>query len=437
MDISESQLSKHIMLIGAIGTGKTNCFYFLIQNLDMRMTASDIMILFDTKGDFYEKFYKNNVDYLIGNSWEFRDKTSYWNIFREIEYGGRTRAEKELTAKEIAKSLFEDRKNSSQPFFTIAACDIFGKLLLYKMRQFWNLPEYRELEQELERETTDSEKVMSLTQRQRELFDAHAHELNNKVLTEDILQKYEIKDYREMLESKENPDFKSALSYIGDGKSNQALGVLGEMNSMASDYFIGVFAQYAPGRDISMREIIRNKGGRKLYIEYDLSVGQALCSIYRLLVDLGLKEALGRQRSEGNVYLIIDEFKLLPKLSHIDDALNFGRSLGIKAAVGIQNIRQLEDVYGETKGQVIAAGFSNIFAFRMTDGPSRQYISELFGRNYLSIGHWDEVDRYHPDNLREGHTVEDWQLMELEVGEAVVGLSGLKPFYFSFEEYGG
>ena len=49
--------------------------------------------------------------------------------------------------------------------------------------------------------------------------------------------------------------------------------------------------------------------------------------MYRLLIDLALKEALGRSHSAGDVYMIIDEFKLLPKLQHIDDALNFGRSL--------------------------------------------------------------------------------------------------------------
>ena len=81
-----------------------------------------------------------------------------------------------------------------------------------------------------------------------------------------------------------------------------------------------------------MRKSIRGKGNLKIFIEYDLTVGETLTPMYRLLIDLALKEALGRSHSAGDVYMIIDEFKLLPKLQHIDDALNFGRSLGIKVS---------------------------------------------------------------------------------------------------------
>ena len=128
------------------------------------------------------------------------------------------------------------------------------------------------------------------------------------------------------------------------------------------------------------------------------------------------------------------KFKLLPKLSHVDDALNFGRSLGIKVFAGIQNIKQLEDVYGETRGQVIASGFSNIFAFRMTDEASRKYVSELFGKNFLSITYWNSFGEKKPTE-REGYTVEDWNLLNLKIGQAIVGISGYVPFKFQFDEF--
>ncbi|MCC8045537.1 MAG: type IV secretion system DNA-binding domain-containing protein [Clostridiales bacterium] len=439
--MDQQMLSKHILLIGGIGSGKTNTFYHIVRNLDLIMHSedgprNDVMLLFDTKGDFYEKFYTRGEDVVIGNSAAFSGETKYWNLFREIEYGGKTREEKELTAREIAKTLFEQRKNGSQPFFSNAAADLFFILVTAKMREFWGMPEYHALEEEMDAlmrtQGDHSEEIERIIRRQRAIFDREAPSYNNRVLIRDIIRRYTVKDILNVIRSW--PDFASAESYIGNGTSNQALGVLGELNSMINDYFIGIFADYQPGRDISMRELIHNKDGKKIFIEYDLSVGEVLTCIYSLLIDLSLKEALGRSHAEGNVYLIIDEFKLLPKLHHIDDALNFGRSLGIKVAAGIQNIRQLEDVYGETRGQVIAAGFSNIFAFRMTDEPSRTYVSELFGKNFVSLQYWDmagELKRLE----REGHTVEDWQLVELGIGQAVVGLTGCAPFLFQFEEY--
>lgn len=428
-DMSKKMCSKHVLMIGGIGSGKTNTFNHIIDDLDASLTDDDVILIFDTKGDFYSLFYEEQYDYVVGNSYQFLSNTLYWNVFREIEYGGVLRNEKELMAKEIAKVLFENRKNSTQPFFSSAATDLFAKVLIGHIRkELWELPEYRILEKKLEIDRND----VSCIKQQRRLFEAHVQKLNNKYLVRNIFHSWEGKDYLQLLDSIE--EFKSAKTYIGDGTSNQALGVFGELNSMINDYFIGVFAEYAPGRDVSMRELIHNKGGKKIFIEYDLSIGEVLSPIYTLLIDLGLKEALGRTRSEGNTYLVIDEFKLLPKLSHIDDALNFGRSLGIKVFAGIQSIKQLEDIYGETRGNVIASGFSNIFAFRMTDEASRKYVSDLFGKNYLSLTYWNNSGE-EKETEREGNTVEDWNLLNLKIGQAIIGISGYVPFKFQFSEY--
>lgn len=428
-DMSRKMCSKHILMIGGIGSGKTNTFNHIIDDLDANLTRDDIILIFDTKGDFYSLFYEGRNDCVIGNSPQFLSNTLYWNVFREIEYGGILRSEKELMAKEIAKILFENRKNSTQPFFSSAATDLFAKVLIGHMRkELWELPEYRILEKKLEINRNDAVAV----KQQKSLFEAHAKKLNNKYLVNSIFHKWEGKDYLKLLNSIE--EFKSAKTYIGDGTSNQALGVFGELNSMINDYFIGVFADYSPGRDTSMRELIHNKGGKKVFIEYDLGIGEVLSPVYTLLIDLGLKEALGRTRSSGNIYLVIDEFKLLPKLSHIDDALNFGRSLGIKVFAGIQSIKQLEDIYGETRGKVIASGFSTVFAFHMTDEASRKYVSDLFGKNFLSLKYWNRSGK-EKETEREGHTVEDWNLLNLRIGQAVIGVSGFIPFKFQFSEY--
>ena len=70
--------------------------------------------------------------------------------------------------------------------------------------------------------------------RQRELFDAQARNaLNNRYLVQKILLNWTTEEYREML--KAEPDFRNALTCIGDGKSTLALGVMGEMNSALND----------------------------------------------------------------------------------------------------------------------------------------------------------------------------------------------------------
>ena len=87
-------------------------------------------------------------------------------------------------------------------------------------------------------------------------------------------------------------DMKSLLSYIGDGTGGQALGVLGELKSMVNDCFIGVFQEDDQNGRFSIRNAVGEKGGKAIFIEYDLTVGEVLTPIYRLLIDLALKEAI-------------------------------------------------------------------------------------------------------------------------------------------------
>lgn len=404
--LDKNLLSRHILLLGGIGVGKTNTFNHLLKDLlskDIKDTKENVTVIFDTKGDFYKEFYEPG-DIVIANGKEYESTTFYWNIFEDIKAAGENQESQEMMCKEIGKALFSDRRSASQPFFVNAASDIFSKTLIHFLR----------------------------TDRKNEKKGIKKDILNNRELVL-FLQQSNVQHYIKMCQM--YPDFKGTLSYFGDGSSNQALGVFGELNSMINDYFIGIFAKKAPeNREFTMRKSIRNKGNCKIFIEYDLTVGETLTPMYRLLIDLALKEALGRSHSAGDVYMVIDEFKLLPKLQHIDDALNFGRSLGIKVIAGIQNITQLYDIYGESRGAVIASGFSNLFAFKTIDAESREYVSKVFGRNYYSMSYFNSAGDFVDEN-REGYSVEDWELMELGIGQAVIGLANHRPFYFMFEEF--
>ena len=214
----------------------------------------------------------------------------------------------------------------------------------------------------------------------------------------------------------------------------QALGIFGYINSMVNDLFIGIFAERSWAGSFSMRRIVREKGKRIIFVEYDLSVGETLGPMYRLMFDLALKEALGgRETDRGNTYLIIDEFKLLPDLMHIDDALNFGRSLGVKVCAGLQSINQLYDIYGEDRGKVLAAGFMNSFCFQTFDLDSRKFIMERFGEKYENLSlHSRSVPI---SAQRQGYVVEDWDILRLDVGQAYINLVGYDPFFFHFTDF--
>ena len=393
-------LSKHIMFLGGIGTGKTNAFSQMISQILDNIEGNDIMIIFDTKGDFYEAFHEKAAQkhgYAVISNDDTStgvDGVDYWNIFNEIPYeteDDKRRMKENIL--EVSNSLFSEKmEKTNQPFFPTAAKDIFGAAMRHFIRS---------------RDTL---------------------RCDNKTLKA-FLDKALLKEYHEMLES--HDDMRAFINYIAkDGVQTQ--GVLSEIRQVVESIFIGNFEKAGT---LSLRNLVREKGGRVVFIEYDIGVGSMLSPIYSLLFDMAIKEALGRKKSErGNVYFITDEFRLLPNLQHIDNAVNFGRGLGIKFMIGVQNVDQLYECYGEHRARSIMSGFLTSVAFRVNDEPSRSFIKERYGQNRKKETYASKIGGKAVENIREAYVVEDWDISNLEIGEAIIGLPGKEPFKFQFKE---
>lgn len=382
-----------MMFLGGIGTGKSNAFNFVINNIRASMDRDDVMIIFDTKGDYYEKFYRPG-DIVISNDKRATGKNSvdYWNLFKEVGIDDRL----EENILEIATTLFEEKiKSSSQPFFPNAAKDIFAALMMH-----------------ISRHANDED---------------HA---NNKYLRT-CFDTFKVSTMKQILEM--NKDLKSMRAYIEDEKSGQTLGVVSEMQQLVREIFVGNFKQKG---NLSIREIVRNKGNQVVFVEYDLGIGQVLSPIYRIIFDLAIKEALCRTSNEGNVYFLLDEFRLLPHLKHIDDGVNFGRSLGAKFVLGVQNIDQIYNAYGENAAKSILSGFGTNISFRVQDANSREYIKNLYGKNIKLQTYMSKVSsRGICENTREGYVVEDVDITNLRLGEAIIGIMSYEPFKFKFKRF--
>lgn len=390
--LDSSLLSKHIMLLGGIGTGKTNAFFNIIEQLNAKLSADDIMIIFDTKGDFYKEFYAPG-DVVISNDQTATggDALDYWNIFNEIEPGEHMLE----SVIEISKSLFAEQcKNTNQIFFPNAAKDIFMACVLHFMR---SMPAKKRTNKELVR----------------------------------YLNSTPTREIKAMLNSYD--DLRAMSSYIDNEDSAQTQGVMSVLQQVIREVFIGNFSKTGT---LSLRSLVRKKGGKKVFIEYDLSIGSMLSPIYSLMFDMAIKSALGRKRSEGNVYFITDEFRLLPNLEHIDDAVNFGRSLGIKFMIGIQNVEQIYECYGEERARSILSGFLTSFSFRVNDAKSREYIQQLYGKNQITEAYLPiNKSKGLVENQREANVVEDWEVSRLLIGQAIIGMPNVEPFVFRFKEF--
>ena len=187
--VGEKMLSRHLLLLGGIGTGKSNAFNHIIRSVRASLTQKDVAIIFDTKGDFYREFYRPG-DVVISNDSRASggDGEDYWNIFGEIMIDERT----EENIIEISKGLFAEKlEKTNQPFFPNAAKDLFTALLLHMTRS--------------------------------EQFEQYR---NNRSLR-NILDTFSVPAMKKILDSYQ--DLKAMTSYIEDEKSGQTLGVLSEL----------------------------------------------------------------------------------------------------------------------------------------------------------------------------------------------------------------
>ena len=413
--LTEEQYAQMLLLIGGIGSGKTNVMYHILDSIRSRMTRHDLIIVFDAKGDFFRRFYQKG-DLVLGQSDRFCDITSYWNIYKEVmgfvprageRYSIRNGSVDlvkvwERGAHEILKSIMKDKKSEREPFFADAAVSLMKLRMIQVIRNGW------------------------------------ADEMHTYKFKE-FFKRATLETYDKLTMSE--PDFAYARQYYGDGTTPQALGVFAELNNMIEERFIGVFGDECDeNREISMSSLIRDaragKGGKVVFIEYDVREGELLGPLYRILYDQCIKEGLGHGEEKGNIYLLCDELKLIGP-SRLDDALNMGRSMGLKLVCGVQAQSQIMDIYGEQKGKSILSGFSNRFCFHCNDAETIKSVSEHFGGNYKAVDYWN-AGTLKNTQTRESCVVEPWDVQRLQRGKAIIDTwkpIPQEPFEFQFPLY--
>jgi len=383
----EAVLQKHILILGAIGSGKSNSLYHIISEIRESMSSDDVMVVFDTKGDYLKEFYAAG-DSVIGI-----DRTgpySYvnWNLFEDIrieEEGLRV-----LATDEILSTLFQPSvEKSNNPFFPKAAKDVVLALvtaILGDMEEPSNV--------DLKRAVFES---------------------REKVITR--------------LKSKE--DWSWVLSYIPEGP--QGWGVFGEIYANMRPLLQEPFGQEG---NFSIRKFVRERGGKALFFEYSLNTSMILKPLFSTLYDLAIKEVLSNKAPKGRTFFVIDEFSLLPYLQYIENGINFGRDRGARFVISAQNMNQIVDIYGESRGKSIVSGVGTLISFVLYDKLSREVVSDRYGQNLKNVLVMSRKrEEGYKGQVMVSNVVEDRDISTLGLGESMVLPPVPPPFRFNWEKY--
>ena len=337
--------------------------------------------------------------------------TVFWNIFKEAVIDlspSATKQEINDALLEMSSILFQPMidKDKNNPFFTLAAKNIFygiSKVLCEKY---------------------------------------YIQTRNPNAVTNRMIFEYSQKPVEEIVKDFTSPacyvELNQLVDYLGRLDTNlgfkfndQGASVLATLRNTLLEIFKGNFVKDG---SYSVREFISSPGSKVLFVEYDIRQGQVLAPIYKAILDFAIKEALSRHRVKRNVFFVIDEFRLLPKLDYMDAGVNFGRVLGAKFIIGIQNILQIDDVYGKAMARSILSGFLTSVNFRTIDSETREYIKSLFGKR---IYVYDNLNITGGQTRERDDVVTDNDILKLKTGQAIIGIPVLtkNPILFQFLKY--
>ena len=403
--LTDDMLSMGLMLLGSTGCGKTTCLNQILDQIIRinKLGPEDIMIIFDSKHDFRKRYYdENNPNHLLLSLDEKdKDKSVIWNIFREISDGSEklTQDTIEVNCREIASMLFEGIESKMQPVFNLSAADFLSKIMssmyidaIIKQAKQKDFVAYQE---------------------------ANNYELNRLLSSCDNKKLLEITGRYER--------YRYLKTYVGDGSSNQALGVYAYLSSARQRTFVSRFSEQSMQRAFGVREFIRNKGGKILFLEYDHRYKETLSVIFSLMYNLAIKEAL--TCPGGNKWFVCDEANLVPYITSLQDLLNVGRSFGCKTIFGLQSIAQLKNNYDDAYAESLAAGFCNLMAFHNTDYSSREYVKQRSGETFE--GYIFAAEHV----THESFTIRDSDLQNLGCGQAFIDLKHVPIFRYQFKNY--
>lgn len=165
------------------------------------------------------------------------------------------------------------------------------------------------------------------------------------------------------------------------------------------------------GGSFSIKDWVNNGTGW-LFITAPPSQREALRPLISAWIDIaiqGLKER-SPEVMNSNLWFILDELPALQKIPSLTSGLAEGRKYGGCFVAGLQNIHQLEEIYGHSGAFSLLDQFNTRLFFKVGDAKTAEYASKNLGEKQIS--ETKEHLSYGADSLRDGVNINSSKYME-------------------------
>lgn len=390
--------TEHMMIVGTTGTGKSNCLNHLLQQIRER---GDRAVIVDTTGSLVSKFFQEGKDTLLN---PLDERSLKWDLWRECR--------ESYHYVDLAQGLIPETGSdsiwwsSARKLFAVTAQLLkqknqasIKKLLEYslilpiaKVAEF-----YQETQVASFMNTAADKTALSIRSTLGMHLEAFAYLNSDKEsfsIREWVQKELKKKSQKKEENIEEHPE--------NNDEVNQE----------------------------------KNKDNDWLFLSSSTEQRELLAPLLSTWLSIAYKALMGLEESQTRrLWFIIDELPSLNVMPNLPKALAETRKYGGCFVIGLQNLPQLEQMYGANLTRSIAGLCGTKVVFRTSDAPTAKKLSEFFGEQEtleaaesISFGAHQMRDGVNlAEHKRIQPTIPYTDLLRLDNLEAYLQLSGPYP----------
>ncbi|NNM65485.1 MAG: type IV secretion system DNA-binding domain-containing protein [Burkholderiales bacterium] len=324
--IPSAALARNILFTGGMGTGKSQAILPLMVSARQNKTKC---LVYDPTGEFTEYFYRPGIDHLLN---PFDSRCEAWTVFAD--------ARGEFDFGSFSTFFVPENKKSSDPVWDNAA-----RLLIEDAFRIV-------YSQAPERRTMAAVRELILQELQSLAY---------------LLQAYKL----------------SSAGTISPANDKGAESVrLTLMSSPAIRCFDYLPVPPSEEAAFSIRRWANAEDDSWLFISSRADLHESIKPFASAWIEMALLGVMSGKRPDHqkiNVLLFLDELGSLQKMRGLETALTQARKFGVMTIAGIQNIAQLEEVYGSEAATTLIANLQNKCVLRADDEKSAERYSKILG----------------------------------------------------------
>lgn len=371
--------TNHTFILGAPGGGKTVTFRRMISSVVER---GDKAIIFDEKGD-----YTSITPPSIRNGKEVSplllapqdDRSAVWDIASDLVVS--------QDAVELAQRIIPD---DGHPFFTQSARAVLAGCAIKLMAEKPNEWTWLDLLNETRQDQEKLLRIMLKYQRGADIF-----------LT---------------------ADYKQVMSTLGQLETNMRL-----LEMLAT-----AWPTYEGRQRFSLREwLVKKTDQRTIIVQHsgryaELSDGW-ISALYAVAVSTVTDSNLLPDDNLRRIWFFLDEWGQLPAIQDFERFVTLGRSKGVCAVIGLQDLSQIAKNYGQEVLDVLMASVGTKIITRINLGPTAERMERDLGETTYYEYRRDTQEsggvKWHKETRRESAVLRSEFSSELGVDE-----KGVKAF---------